>query len=88
MSQQYGLFLDAFSQKIRRHESIVIAVTGGSGSGKTVISEFLQKKYPNHVTILPVDLFEKQQTEELEKACIGGVINWDDPVTVDDEYIN
>ncbi len=63
---------------------VVIAIAGGSGSGKTLLSERLRQELGN-VALLPLDAFYRDQSgltrEERAK------VNYDDPSSIDfEEY--
>ena len=65
---------------------LVIAIAGGSGSGKTLLAETLAEKL-KEVTLLGLDAFYRDQSalthEERTK------VNYDDPATIDfEEYCN
>ena len=59
---------------------VVIAIAGGSGSGKTLLSERLREELKD-VAVLPLDAFYRDQSgltrEERAK------VNYDDPATID-----
>ena len=59
---------------------VVIAIAGGSGSGKTLLSERLREELKD-VAVLPLDAFYRDQSgltrEERAK------VNYDDPGTID-----
>eukprot|EP00768_Dysnectes_brevis_P005393 gnl/Dysnectes_brevis/387_a429_7788.p1 GENE.gnl/Dysnectes_brevis/387_a429_7788~~gnl/Dysnectes_brevis/387_a429_7788.p1 ORF type:complete len:251 (+),score=65.26 gnl/Dysnectes_brevis/387_a429_7788:69-821(+) len=68
------------------NKSTMIAVAGGSASGKTtvanVISEYFKEK---SVAIICIDLFYRDLTPDLQNE--DGSVNWDDPKMIDDEHL-
>lgn len=47
---------------------IIIGVTGGSGSGKTTVSQAIAQKFANHsVMLLPQDAYYKHQDGSFEE---------------------
>lgn len=64
---------------------IIIGVTGGSGSGKTTVSQAIAKKFANHsVMLLPQDAYYKHQEVPFEQRQ---QTNYDHPDAFDTDLL-
>lgn len=62
-------------------KTLVIGIAGGSGSGKSTITEHLSKKFPGEITVLNHDNYYKAQHEiTYEERC---KVNYDAPEAFD-----
>ena len=57
-------------------EPIFVGIVGGTGAGKSKISNMLQDKYPNKIGLIQLDDYFKSSTEVAE---FKGFRNWDHP---------
>ncbi|MCP8858643.1 uridine kinase [Latilactobacillus curvatus] len=64
---------------------IIIGVTGGSGSGKTTVSQAIAQKFANHsVMLLPQDAYYKRQDVPFEQRQ---QTNYDHPDAFDNDLL-
>ena len=59
----------------------VIGIGGGSGSGKTTISQELVARYPEKFEVLSLDDYQKSVTDP-SMILVDNMINWDHPSVI------
>lgn len=60
---------------------VIVAISGGSGSGKTTIASLLQKKYDENSTLVSQDSYYRDLSHIIEEA--RNTTNFDHPDSID-----
>lgn len=69
------------TDSIKRSNTFILGVAGGSGSGKTYFAKELQKALGDHATIVYQDNFYHDQSKKFDRD--GGSVNFDHPDSLD-----
>ncbi len=64
---------------------IIIGIAGGTGSGKTCITNAIQESISDHITVIPQDAYYKDFSELSFEQKNG--INYDHPSAIDSELL-
>ena len=76
-NQKYSILLDKINKLTKQKENVIVAIDGGSASGKTTLCEFLEQKY--HITLIHMDDFFLPPSLRTPQRLneIGGNIDYD-----------
>ena len=75
--------ISLIKEKLKGEGNIVVAIAGGSASGKTKIAEDVKNSFPEESIILSTDDYYKSREFREEEAKKGNYINLDQPEAVD-----
>ncbi len=78
----YKKIISLIKEKLKEEENIVVAIAGGSASGKSKIAKSIKNSFPEKSIILSTDDYYKNREFIKKEAEEGNYINLDQPEAV------